>query len=211
MRFGMERTEDDKVELNFLDLNTNFIIQICEYLNNWDFRELYVAHPQFHDAIHYAVRHKCLVLPLKWTNEAEGYRQIENITFLLDKFPLELHSLNLNPEIENLENVRRVTEQFNENVNQSEEEIAIMDDDWPDDEPESIDYFKQITITVSEKVHYFAVLATTEQLRKMHLLEHVTRRDISYLQSLIALSRRHSDATTYYTCKCVTSYTDYLC
>lgn len=196
----MEEKKDDKNELNILNLQNDFMLQICEYLNSWDFRELYVAHPKFHDAIHYAVRHKCLVLPLKWTDEAEGYRQIENIKFLMQKFPLELYSLKLNPEIESLENVRRITQQFNENVNQVEEEIHIMDNVPNDDEPEpeSLDYFKQIKIDLCEKVHYFAILATTEHLRKMHLLEHVTPCEINYLESLIALSRRHLDVETYY-------------
>lgn len=196
----MEEKKDDKVEFNILNLHFDFILQICEHLNSEDFRGLYEAHPHFRDAIHYAVRHKCLVLPLKWTNEADGYRQIENIKFLLQTFPLELYLLKLNPEIENLENVRRITQRFNENVNQVREEINIMDELPNDDEPEpeSLDYFKQIRIDLCEKVHYFTILATTEHLRRIHLLEHVTPCDINYLESLITTSRSHSDAVTYY-------------
>lgn len=195
----MDEKKDDKVEFNILNLHFDFILQICEHLNSEDFREFYEVHPQFRDAIHYAVRHKCLVLPLKWTNEADGYRQIENIKFLLQKFPLELYSLKLNPEIENLENVRRITQQFNGNANQVEG-INIMDESANEDEPEpeSLDYFKEIRINLCEKIHYFAILATTEHLRKIHLLEHVTPCETNYLESLIAPSRSHSDATTYY-------------
>lgn len=199
----MEENKDDKNEFNILNLQNDFMLQICEYLNSWDFGRLYQAHPKFHDAIHHAVRHKCLVLPLKWTDEAEGYRQIENIKFLMQKFPLELYLLKLNPETESLENVRRLTQQFNENANQTEEEeeISIMDDEVPGDDepqPESLNYFKQIRIKLCEKVHYFAILATPEHLRKVHLLEHVTPCEINYLESLIALSRSHLDGETYH-------------